>query len=76
MGFRYIGAKTKVIPEIVKKITSIAGKHSHIVDLMCGTGAVSASLKQEGFTVTAVDVNDAVIPSYCCSPVIGFLPRF
>ncbi len=56
MGFRYIGAKTKVIPEIVKKITSIAGKHSHIVDLMCGTGAVSATLKQEGFTVTAVDV--------------------
>ena len=56
MGFRYIGAKTKILPKITNKITSIAGKNSHIADLMCGTGAVSAALRMNGFIVTAVDI--------------------
>ena len=56
MGFRYIGAKTRVIPEIIKKINSITGGEGHVVDLMCGTGAVSIALRQAGFSVTAVDL--------------------
>ena len=56
MGFRYIGAKTKILPEIISKITSIVGKNSSIADLMCGTGAVSVALRMNGFTVTAVDI--------------------
>jgi adenine-specific DNA-methyltransferase len=56
MGFRYIGAKTKIIPEIMKKVKSTIENGGHVADMMCGTGAVSASLRKEGFTVTAVDV--------------------
>ena len=55
MGFRYIGVKTKILPKIINKITNIVGKNSHIADLMSGTGAVSATLRMNGFTVTAVD---------------------
>jgi len=56
MGFRYIGAKTKILPEIINKISSIVDKNSHVADIMCGTGAVSAALRREGFTVTASDI--------------------
>jgi len=56
MGFRYIGAKTKIINEVIDKITSISGEGSHVVDLMCGTGAVSAALRERGFSVTALDM--------------------
>jgi len=56
MGFRYIGAKTEILPKIINKITDIVGKNSHVADLMCGTGAVSAALRINGFTVTAVDI--------------------
>lgn len=56
MGFRYIGAKTKILPEIISKISSIVGKNAHTADIMCGTGAVSAALRKEGFRVTAVDM--------------------
>jgi adenine-specific DNA-methyltransferase len=56
MGFRYIGAKTKIIAEVLDKIASITGKGSHVIDLMCGTGAVSAALRERGFKVTAVDM--------------------
>lgn len=56
MGFRYIGSKTRIVSKIVEKISSVTGRGSHITDLMCGTGVVSAALSEKGFTVTAVDI--------------------
>ncbi len=56
MGFRYIGAKTKITEEILDEIASIAGKGSHVADLMCGTGAISAVLRENGYSVTAADI--------------------
>ena len=56
MGYRYIGAKTKIIDKILRKISSLVPEGGHITDLMCGTGAVSTALRKEGFHVTAVDV--------------------
>ena len=56
MGYRYIGAKTKIIDKVLNRICSLTSKGSHVVDLMCGTAAVSAALRKNGFRVTAVDI--------------------
>jgi adenine-specific DNA-methyltransferase len=56
MGTRYIGAKTKISNEIINEITKVASREETIVDLMCGTGAVSLQLRKEGYKVIAIDV--------------------
>jgi len=56
MGYRYIGAKNKLSDHILNNIQDLVGKGSHIVDLMCGTGQVSLSLRKQGYQVTAVDL--------------------
>ena len=61
MGFRYIGAKTKLLDKILDQTSQITKKGGRVVDLMCGTGTVSAALRQRGFSVTAVDVL-----TFCC----------
>ena len=56
MGYRYIGAKTKVLHRIMEKVSSLVPQGGHVVDLMCGTASVSASLRSSGFRVTAIDI--------------------
>ena len=56
MGYRYIGAKTKILDKVLKKISSLVPKGGHICDLMSGTGAVSGALRENGYRVTAVDL--------------------
>lgn len=56
MGYRYIGSKNKIIDEIVGRIAEIAPFKGHVVDLMCGTAAVSLALRNAGYRVTAVDL--------------------
>lgn len=56
MGYRYIGAKTKILNKVLEKISSLIAYGGHVVDLMCGTAAVSAGLRKLGFQVTAVDL--------------------
>jgi len=56
MGYRYIGAKTKVLDKVLRKATELVRPGAHIVDLMCGTAAVSAAFRKRDFHVTAVDV--------------------
>jgi len=56
MGQRYIGAKSKIAHEILKEITELVPPGSKIVDLMCGTGAISLELRKQNYNVTAVDV--------------------
>lgn len=56
MGYRYIGAKTKIKLEIIRKIKSIIGDKGTVVDMMCGTGAISAELRKNGYSVIAVDL--------------------
>jgi len=46
MGYRYIGAKTQVLDEVLAGVKRLARPSGHIVDLMCGTGAVSLALRQ------------------------------
>lgn len=56
MGHRYIGSKSKILPEVLQAIQSLAPSGAHVVDLMCGTASVSSALREAGFRVTAVDV--------------------
>src|SRR5437867_550787 len=56
MGYRYIGAKTRVVGEILPQIRKVVGHNAHIADLMCGTAAVSSELRQHGYQVTANDL--------------------
>jgi len=56
MGYRYIGAKKKVLDKVLGKVSSLVPPGGHVVDLMCGTAAVSAGLRKAGFCVTAVDI--------------------
>src|SRR3989344_971090 len=56
MGYRYIGTKTRLLDEVLMKISTLAPYGGHVVDLMCGTATVSLALAKKGFRVTAVDV--------------------
>jgi adenine-specific DNA-methyltransferase len=56
MGYRYIGAKTQILEEVLSRVDGSVKKGAHITDLMCGTAAVSAGLRTLGYRVTAVDV--------------------
>src|SRR3989344_1495910 len=56
MGYRYIGTKTRLLDEVLMKISTLAPYGGHVVDLMCGTATVSLALAERGFSVTAVDV--------------------
>jgi adenine-specific DNA-methyltransferase len=56
MGYRYIGAKTQILQEVLLRVQQLVGKGAHVTDLMCGTAAVSAGLRDLGYRVTAVDV--------------------
>lgn len=47
--------------EILSTIREIVGKNARIADLMCGTSAVSASLREQGYSVIA---NDLMTYSY------------
>ena len=61
MGYRYIGTKTRIMNAILATIREIVGKNARIADLMCGTSAVSAALREQGYSVIA---NDLMTYSY------------
>ena len=54
--FRYIGNKTKLMPFILQRITSLIGSRGVVADIMAGTGSVSAELRRHGYTVIASDM--------------------
>lgn len=54
--YRYIGNKCKISHEIVNEVESTIGKSGWVSDLMCGTGSVSAALRNAGYNVIASDV--------------------
>jgi len=56
MGQRYIGSKVKILDKVVEKIIELTPPKGKVVDLMTGTASVAASLRKEGYKVTAIDV--------------------
>ena len=61
MGYRYIGAKNRIMEDILPAIENLVGTGAYVADLMCGTSAVSTELRKRGFRVTA---NDLMTYSY------------
>lgn len=56
MGYRYIGSKDKLSEIIISEILEIDKNAKHIIDLMAGTGLFSLALRENGFSVSALDV--------------------
>jgi adenine-specific DNA-methyltransferase len=56
VGYRYIGAKTRILGEVLAEIQRQVPAGGTVADIMCGTGAVSLGLRKRGYRVVAVDV--------------------
>ena len=56
MGYRYIGAKSRILGEILSKIEGIVPPRSTVSDVMCGTASVCVALRKAGYNVVANDV--------------------
>ena len=56
MGYRYIGAKSRVLGEVLSGVSRIIPAGSTIADLMCGTASVCAALRGAGYNVIANDI--------------------
>jgi adenine-specific DNA-methyltransferase len=56
MAYRYIGNKTRLLPLLMPVFQSLVSPGATVADLMCGTGAVSESLRRAGYRVVASDV--------------------
>lgn len=54
--YRYIGNKTKLLPQIMDKIQEMIGDTGVVADVMAGTGTVSLELRKKGYKVIASDV--------------------
>ncbi|MCQ2262520.1 MAG: DNA adenine methylase [Bacteroidales bacterium] len=54
--FRYIGNKTKLLPQILQKVRTLIGGEGTVADIMAGTGCVSRALRNAGYSVIASDV--------------------
>ncbi len=61
MGHRYIGSKSKIVNNVVSKISELTPQNSTVTDLMCGTASVSVALREKGYNVIA---NDLMTYSY------------
>lgn len=76
MGHRYIGAKSRVLGEILPVIERIAGTGACVADLMCGTSAVSAALRTKGFQVIANDLMTYAYHHARVSLLFSSYPKF
>lgn len=54
--FRYIGNKTKLLPQIMQATEELIGKEGTVVDLMAGTGSVAFEYRKRGYHVIASDI--------------------
>ncbi len=54
--YRYIGNKSRLLPNLLRAIREEVGESGVIADVMAGTGSVAAALRQNGYQVIASDV--------------------
>ena len=76
MGYRYIGAKSRILGEIMPVLDRVVGKGCHVADLMCGTSAVAAELRRSGYRVTANDLMTYCYHHARVSLLFTSLPQF
>lgn len=55
MGYRYLGNKTRLLPQLTGVIAAAVKPGATIADPMCGTASVSEALALSGFRVVASD---------------------
>jgi len=74
--FRYIGNKTRLLPEILSKTKEVIGDAGTVVDLMAGTGTVAAEYRKEGYHVIASDVMTYSKHHLCTELLLDKAPAF
>lgn len=74
--YRYIGNKTKLIPNIISKIKSMIGNEGTVADPMAGTGLVSLALRKKGYKVISSDVMTYSYHHLIVDLKIGAVPKF
>lgn len=76
MSYRYIGNKTRLVPEILTHVGRLVGKDAVVADLMCGTASVPAALRHAGYTVVASDLMTYAVHHARVRLLINRAPRF
>ncbi len=56
MGYRYIGSKEKLAPQLIDIMMSAVPTAASAIDLMAGTGNMSLAFRRRGLTVSASDI--------------------
>jgi adenine-specific DNA-methyltransferase len=56
MSYRYIGNKTRLVPNLMAVVRERLRAGAIVADLMCGTGSVSLAMRRAGFRVVAADI--------------------
>ncbi|MBW8452235.1 MULTISPECIES: DNA adenine methylase [Lactobacillus] len=74
--YRYIGNKTKLIPNILEKVESMIGTTGTVADPMAGTGLVSLALRKKGYRVIASDIMTYSYHHLMVDLRIGSTPSF
>lgn len=74
--YRYIGNKTKLIPNILDKVESMIGTDGIVADPMAGTGLVSLALRKKGYKVIASDIMTYSYHHLIVDLKIGSIPKF
>lgn len=54
--YRYIGNKSRLLPEIMEATRSLIGPTGTVADVMAGTGSVAAEYRKQGYRVIASDI--------------------
>lgn len=54
--YRYIGNKSRLLPEIIEATRSLIGPTGTVADIMAGTGSVAAEYRRQGYRVIASDI--------------------
>lgn len=76
MGYRYLGNKTRLLPWLLDILSKFGSPGDAIADPMCGTGAVSAALRDAGYRVFASDILSFCVTHAHVRLKIGKSPDF
>lgn len=74
--YRYIGNKTKLLPEVIDVSKEIIGDGNVVADLMAGTGLVSLEYRKNDFEVIASDIMTYSYHHLVCNLLINKAPMF
>lgn len=74
--YRYIGNKSKLLPQLMDVSKEVIGDGSVVADLMAGTGLVSLEYRKNDFQVIASDIMTYSYHHLVCNLLINKTPLF